>query len=316
MRPGVAVIGGGANVEHAVSLASARAIADALDPARWRVVRLTIGRDGAWCLGDDRITLADAVAIIADCAAVIPAVHGPHGEDGTLAALCDLAVVPCVGSGVGAGAVGMDKWVAKQVAVALGIGVAAGELITPHTTPPWPGPAVVKPVTAGSSNGVTLVDRREVWEPALHAAFALDRRVLVEEVVCGREVDVAVLGRPDGGRTVAPLLEIVTEGIFDLGTKYGGAADFRVPAALTDPERATLERAAVRMYDALGCAGVARLDFFLTAAGPVFNEVNTMPGFTPQSQVPRMFAAAGTSYADLVETLVRDAISSAAAPCP
>jgi D-alanine-D-alanine ligase len=133
--------------------------------------------------------------------------------------------------------------------------------------------------------------------------------VLVEDLVVGREIDVAVLGRPDGSRLVAPALEIVVDGIFDFDTKYGGRARFRVPAPLAPEERESLEDAAVRVYDALGCAGVARVDFFLTADGPVLNEVNTMPGFTEQSQVPKMFAAAGTSYADLLDLLVRDALA-------
>ena len=146
---------------------------------------------------------------------------------------------------------------------------------------------------------------------ALEAAFALDDRVLVEDLVVGREIDLAVLGRPDGSRLVAPALEIVVDGIFDYDTKYDGDADFRIPAALSDDEREALEEAAVAMYDALGCAGVARIDFFLTDDGPVLNEVNTMPGFTEQSQVPKMFAAAGTTYADLLDLLVRDALAAA-----
>jgi D-alanine-D-alanine ligase len=132
--------------------------------------------------------------------------------------------------------------------------------------------------------------------------------VLVEDVVVGREVDLAVLGRPGGERVVAPALEIVVDGIFDTATKYGGSADFRIPARLSDPERKDLEDAAVAIYDALGCAGVARVDFLLTDTGPVLNEVNTMPGFTEESQVPKMFAAAGTSYAALLDLLVRDAL--------
>jgi D-alanine-D-alanine ligase len=164
-------------------------------------------------------------------------------------------------------------------------------------------------VAAGSSHGVTLVQRADELGPALAAALALDDRVLVEEVVVGREVDVAVLGRPDGRRVVAPALEIVTEGIFDHATKYDGTADFRIPAPLAHAERKALEEAAVAMYDALGCAGVARVDFFLTGTGPVLIEVNTIPGFTEQSQVPKMFAAAGTSYAELLDLLVRDAMA-------
>ena len=125
----------------------------------------------------------------------------------------------------------------------------------------------------------------------------------------GREVDVAVLGRPDGSRVVAPMLEIVVDGLFDHHDKYDGTADFRQPAPLEEAEQKPLHDAAVAVYDALGCAGVARVDFFLTDDGPVLNEVNTMPGFTEHSQVPRMFAAAGTSYADLVDLLVRDVLT-------
>ena len=110
---------------------------------------------------------------------------------------------------------------------------------------------------------------------------------------------------------VAPALEVVVDGVFDLATKYDGSADFRVPAALDPADLERLERAALATYDALGCAGLARVDFFLTADGPVLNEVNTTPGFTPASQVPRMFAAAGTSYAELVDLLVRDAVATA-----
>jgi D-alanine-D-alanine ligase len=163
---------------------------------------------------------------------------------------------------------------------------------------------------------VSLVRGAGALDAALAAAFELDDRVLVEDVVVGREVDVAVLGRPDGTREVAPTLEIVTEGIFDHDDKYGGAADFRIPAALDDCTTKELTDAAVAVYDAVGCAGVARVDFFVTAAGPVLNEVNTMPGFTAQSQVPRMFAAGGMPYADLLDVMVRDALAVARGSMP
>ncbi len=300
------MIGGGQSSEHEVSLASAASVADALDPAAYDVVRLTIDPAGTWLPAG----LPGAIGVLTECDVAIPVLHGPRGEDGTVAALCELAGVPYVGSGVGAGALAMDKWATKLVARGLGIAVAADELLTRTTaaTYQFTGPVVVKPVAAGSSHGVTLVRCAEQLPEALGAAFALDDRVLVEEVVVGREVDVAVLGRPDGSRVVAPALEIVVDGIFDTGAKYDGTADFRIPAVLSDAERTGLESAAVAVYDALGCAGVARVDFFLTDAGPVLNEVNTMPGFTEQSQVPKMFAAAGTSYAALLDLLVRDAL--------
>ncbi|MBO1752585.1 D-alanine--D-alanine ligase [Actinotalea sp. BY-33] len=319
--PRVAVVGGGTSSEHEVSLASAAAAADALRGGAWDLVPLTIARDGTWYSGASAadghpLDLADAVGILGGCDVVLPLVHGRGGEDGTLAALCDLVRVPHVGSGVGAGAVAMDKWTTKLVAGALGLRVAPGRMLTRADQAPdrLTSPVVVKPVSAGSSHGVTLVRRREDLDGALAAAFALDDRVLVEDLVVGREVDVAVLGRPDGARVVAPALEIVCDGVFDAGTKYGGHADFRVPAILDARQRTELEDAAVRVYDALGCRGVARIDFFLTATGPVLNEVNTIPGFTPASQVPRMFAAAGTSYARLLTMLLEDALLEAGRP--
>lgn len=300
----VAVIGGGASCEHDVSLASAAGVADALSE-RYDVVRLTIGRSGEWAGG-----LAAAVTTLQSCDAVVPVVHGPLGEDGTLAALCELAGVPYVGSGVRAGALAMDKWTTKLIANAVGVATAPGELLTPATAASYEftHPVVVKPVAAGSSHGVSLVRTADELAPALTAALALDDRVLVEDLVEGREIDVAVLRTRDG-LVVSPTLEIVVDGLFDFDAKYGGSADFRIPAALDDVDRKALEDAAVAVYDALGCAGVARVDFFLTEAGPVLNEVNTMPGFTEHSQVPRMFAAAGTSYADLVDLLVRDVLT-------
>ena len=306
-RARVAVVGGGQNCEHEVSLASAAAIAAALDPARYHAVRLTVDPDGVWRDDAGRVLgLAWAVEVIRTCDVVVPALHGPRGEDGTIAALCELAQRPYVGSGVTAGAVAMDKWLTKLVANAVGVATAPADLLSRAAAASygWTHPVVVKPVAAGSSHGVTLVAHQEDMGPALDLAFALDDRVLVEDVVEGREIDLAVLGRCDGSRLVAPALEIVADGIFDLDTKYDGTADFRVPADLDDMSRKALEEAAVAVFDALGCAGVARVDFFLTSSGPVLNEVNTMPGFTEQSQVPRMFAAGGTSYAELLEMLL------------
>nr|AGS49751.1 D-alanine--D-alanine ligase [uncultured bacterium esnapd15] len=307
----VAVIGGGRNCEHDVSLGSAAAVAEALERAGHHAVRLTIDPGGAW---RDRegypIGLAGAVDVLRSCAVAFPMVHGPHGEDGTLAALCDLADVPWVGSPLGAGALAMDKWATKLVAGALGIATAPARLLTRAGSYAFTHPVVVKPVAAGSSHGVTLVRDAAGLGPALEAAFAHDDRVLVEDRVIGREIDVAVLGRPDGSRLVAPALEIaVPDGeIFDHAAKYGSSPNFRIPAALNEVARKDLEQAAVDMYDALGCAGIVRVDFFHTAQGPVLNEVNTTPGFTARSQVPRMFAVTGMSFEALLDLLVRDAL--------
>jgi len=305
----VAVVGGGANAEHDVSLASAAAVADALAPTH-DVVRLTVARDGTWSSPDGPLTFARAVEVVATCDVLLPAVHGPHGEDGTLAALADLAGVACVGSGVRAGAVGMDKWVTKLVAAAVGVAVADGRVVrdVAEAVAAPRLPAVVKPVACGSSHGVRRVDTVAELEEAVAVALGLDDRVLVEEVVTGREIDVAVLRRADGTTLVSPPLEIGHAGaVFDTATKYDGSARFVVPAALDPVDADRLAVAALAVVDALGCEGVARVDFFLTTDGPVLNEVNTMPGLTAHSQVPQMFAAVGMAYPQLVAELVAQA---------
>ena len=314
----VAVIGGGQNSEHPVSLASAASVTEALDPAVHDVVSLTIGQNGVWSdatgpLGTSTSqSLAAAVALIAGCDVVLPIVHGPRGEDGTLAALCELAGVPYVGSGVRGGALAMDKWATKLVARELGIRTAAGVLVTEDDAGhiAFDLPVVVKPVAAGSSHGVTLVREPSGLDSALEAALALDERVLVEELLVGREIDIAVLERADGSRLVGPALEIVVapDFLFDSTTKYDGSADFRLPAELDEVQLKELADAALTLFDSLGCAGVARFDFFVTSDGPVLNEVNTMPGMTAESQVPRMFAAVGLSYSDLLAELVQAAL--------
>jgi D-alanine-D-alanine ligase len=314
----VAVIGGGQNSEHPVSLASAASVADALDPAVHDVVSLTIGQDGTWSGASGPLgastsqSLAAAVALIAGCDVVLPIVHGPRGEDGTLAALCDLAGVPYVGSGVRGGALAMDKWATKLVARELGIRTAAGVLVTQADArdTAFESPVVVKPVAAGSSHGVTLVRDPTELDPAIETALALDDRVLVEELMVGREVDIAVLQRADGSRLLGPALEIVVEpgSLFDATTKYDGSADFRIPAELDEVQHKELADAALTLFDSLGCAGVARFDFFVTPDGPVLIEVNTMPGLTAESQVPRMFGAVGLSYSRLLGELVQAAL--------
>jgi D-alanine-D-alanine ligase len=316
-RTRVAVIGGGRSCEHEVSLASAASAAAALDPSAYDVVALTIDPHGTWLdAGGRPIGLAGAAHVLRGCDVVLPVVHGPHGEDGTLAALCELAGLPYVGSGVSAGALAMHKWVTKLVADAVGVMTAPGVLLTAATAPTylWTHPVVVKPVAAGSSHGVSLVERPDQLDAALTAALAVDDRVLVEDLLVGREVDIAVVARPDGSRLLSPPLEIVVDGLFDHDAKYGGTADFRIPASLTEAEGKAVADAALAVFDALGCRGVARVDFFLTDAGVVLNEVNTMPGFTEHSQVPRMYAAAGLDYPALLDLLVRDALE-LATPC-
>ncbi|WP_375478656.1 D-alanine--D-alanine ligase [uncultured Jatrophihabitans sp.] len=317
MSTRVAVIGGGRSSEHEVSLASAAGVADALREGGFDVVTLTVARDGLWWHDGAQLgttvaaTVAAAVLVLGAVDAVVPMVHGRHGEDGTLAALCDLAGLACVGSPLRAGALAMDKWVTKLVAHALGIDVAAGRLITPAdvNTVSWTAPVVVKPVAAGSSHGVSLVTTADGLAPALDRAFALDDRVLIEQRVIGQEVDVAVFRRADGTLRASAALEILTAGgVFDTERKYGADTVFRCPAQIDEDDAEALKEAAKALYAALGCEGVARFDFFLTDAGSVLNEVNTTPGATAKSQVPVMYAADGLEFPNLVTALVATAV--------
>jgi D-alanine-D-alanine ligase len=311
----IVVIGGGENAEHDVSLATAAAVAAALRSSGFRVSELTIDREGTWrrgahALGSQATSSLVAALRVIECADVVfPAVHGPSGEDGTLAALCALTHTPMVGSGVRAGALAMDKWATKLVADALGIRTAPGRLVTAAEIAEigWETDVVVKPASSGSSFGVALARDASQLRDALRDAARFDDRILIEDVVAGREIDVAVLREADGCRWTAPPLEIHTDGPFDTQSKYDGSARFSVPADIDRAAHAALTEAALQMFDALGCAGVARVDFFLTDSGPVLNELNTMPGMTAESQVPRMFAAAGLPYEELVARLVDSA---------
>ncbi len=306
----IAVIGGGFSGEHEVSLASAAAAGAALEQRGHTCERFILGRDGSWWHGDDRLDVSGAVTLLAGCDAALPLVHGPRGEDGSLAALCGFAGVPVVGSGVMAGAIGMDKWAAKMVAESMGVATTPGVLLRHgHDDPgPWNGPLVVKPVAAGSSIGVRLVSEPAELADAIAAARAISDRVIVEQAVDGREIDIAILRRGDGLVVSAPL-EITTDGFFDYAAKYDHGATFQVPAELTADQLGALTLAAMDVFEAIGCDGVARVDFFLTRLGWLFNEINTVPGMTSASQVPLMFDAIGLPYPELMDGLVREAVA-------
>ena len=207
----------------------------------------------------------------------------------------------------------MDKWATKLVARELGITVAGGALVDARDPLPLDRtfPVVVKPVASGSSHGVTVAHDDAELHDAVTRAGLLDQRVLLEDFVVGREIDIAVLEAADGARTVGPPLEIdVAPGdVFDTADKYAAEPTFLLPAPITASQLAALREAALLLFDALGCRGIARFDFFLSPEhGLVLNEVNTMPGMTPTSQVPKMFAAIDLPYEELVEDLVLGAL--------
>jgi len=315
----VAIIGGGANDEHDVSLASAAAVTRAVRALGHDAVPVTIDRSGGWRdPAGVPTTAAEAVALLATCDVAFPVLHGENGEDGSIAGLLSMAGVPFAGSPVGAGAVGMDKWVTKLVAEALGVRTAPARLVRSEgeaaslaRDPRLGPPLVVKPTTGGSSNGVSVVREAPDLGAALGLALAAGRTALVEAFVVGREVDIALFRDSTGALRAGTTLEIgVADGaVFDREQKYDGTASFTLPARISPDEHAVIESAARALYDTLGCAGVARFDFFVTATGVVLNEVNTTPGFTEASQVPRMYAAVGLGYEQLVAALLDAALT-------
>lgn len=310
----VLVIGGGANAEHFVSLGSAAAVREALGESGHRVTGLTIRRDGEWTtLAGEQIGIAEVIGRLRDSDVVFPALHGESTEDGTFAGLLELVGVPYVGSGVRAGALAMDKWASKLIAEHLGVATARGVLIDRDSIygdpAQLPLPLVVKPVASGSSYGAARVEDNDALAVAIAEARMIDSRVLIEEFVVGREIDVAVLRLASGEIHIPPPLEIGkgTEEMFDTALKYDAEPNFLLPAQVTPAVGEALRRAARAIYEALGCEGVARVDFFVRGTELVFNEINTMPGMTAHSQVPRMFAEDGVTFAQLTAMLVESA---------
>ena len=267
---------------------------------------------------------------------VMPLLHGPFGEDGTIQGMLELGDVRYVGSGVLASAVGMDKHTTKTVLAAAGLDVAPWVLVTDRSWRADPDavaaavaalgwPVFVKPSRAGSSLGVSRVDGPDGLAAAVEAARAVDPRVVVEAAVAGREVECGVLGEVDpapGAPAASASVpgEVVVapgHGFYDFGAKYldTSAATLVCPADLS-PEVAERVRAvALEVFEVVGCEGLARVDVFVTEQGRVVvNEVNTMPGFTPYSMYPRMWAASGVPYPALVDRLLRLALTRPVGP--
>jgi D-alanine-D-alanine ligase len=312
---------GGASPERHVSLASGSGIADAVSLLGHTAIPLEIDADGNWVDGQH-----EAIEILQACDVVVPALHGEGGEDGTLQGFLTQLKVPYVGSGVAASAVGLDKHLTKSVLKAHGIAVTPGvTLRDPGLTDTEAAmqklksagigfPVFVKPGNGGSSFGVTRATGPSTLAQAIAAAAVLDPHVLVEREMAGREIDLAVLEFPDGRIETAPALEIHSDPdqpFFNATAKYDSSATrFVVPAPLDPALADRLRRTAIEVFEVLGCAGLARVDFFVPADGePVVNEINTFPGFTPASQFPRMWAAAGMSYTEVVDTLLRTAVA-------
>jgi D-alanine-D-alanine ligase len=262
----------------------------------------------------------DGVRALNGVDVVFPVLHGAYGEDGTIQGLFEMAGVPYVGSGVFASAAAMDKEFTKKLAAADGIPVApyavlrSGQSLTDADRRRLGLPVFVKPARAGSSIGITKVHDWADLDAAVATARRIDPKVLVEKAVVGREIECGVLDGEHGGppeASVCAEIRVVRDHEFyDFEAKYlDDACEFDVPAALPTAVGERVRELSVRTFTALDCAGLARVDFFVTPELEVYlNEINTMPGFTPISMFPRMWAASGLDYAKLVSRLVRTAL--------
>lgn len=261
--------------------------------------------------------------VLATADVVFPVLHGPYGEDGTIQGLLDLAGVPYVGTGVLSSACGMDKVFTKiaaraaQVPVTREVVLHAGEgmeLIDDTTRSHLGLPVFVKPARGGSSIGINKVDSWDKLEDAVRFARLYDSKVIIEAELVGDEVEVGVIERPTGELVASPAAKLngtseSEEGFYGFETKYlDNVVTAEIPAGYDDDLNAQLSELAIRTFRALECRGLARIDFFVTADGPVLNEVNTMPGFTSISMFPQVFQAAGMSYGELLETLIATAL--------
>ncbi|WP_242145809.1 MULTISPECIES: D-alanine--D-alanine ligase [unclassified Bacillus cereus group] len=339
---------GGKSAEHQVSLQTALAAIKALNQEKFEIHPIYITEQGQWMRGErieGEVTSVEALQMSGEVNAIspvslsteiipapaskqeeaidviFPLLHGPNGEDGTVQGLLELMNIPYVGNGVLASAAGMDKVVMKNIFAEAGLNQAK---YTSFVRSVWEKnreeayekveealgyPCFVKPANLGSSVGINKCKDREELEKAFEEAFQFDRKIIVEENIIGREVEVGVLGNDDPKCSVVG--EIVPKKEFyDYKSKYiDGDTALIIPAEITEEETAIIQRDAIRAFQALDGAGLTRADFFLTKDGEVYiNEVNTMPGFTPFSMFPLLWQHTGLPYPELIEELIRLAI--------
>ena len=340
-RVRVAVLMGGRSSEHEISVASARSVLESLDPERYEAVTVEIDREGKWQLeaggsralepgaageldeGDGRtavetlpVPTESVPSTLADVDVVIPILHGPFGEDGTVQGLLELAGVPYVGAGVLGSALAMDKDKFKAVMRDAGIPVTRNITLREgdELHNPYEYPVFVKPARLGSSVGISKVRSEEELAAAVELAFRHDEKVLVEEFVPGVEVECGVLGSNRSPIASLPG-EIVSHGFdepdwYDYSAKYDeGGMDLVVPPRIPQEQIDRVQRLAVESFVSAECDGMARVDFFVREDGEVLvNELNTIPGFTATSVYAKLFEASGIPYSELLDRLVELAL--------
>ncbi|MEI6649431.1 MAG: D-alanine--D-alanine ligase family protein [Actinomycetes bacterium] len=342
----VGIVCGGKSSEHEISCISAGSLLEAIDREKFEPVLIGITRSGRWVLPDPNMTLRiesgvlpeipeDAPQLQVDIAGIsiygqpldieviFPVLHGPYGEDGTIQGFCEMAGLRYVGSGVLASAVAMDKSFAKPIFHAQGLKVADGLVIHQRQ---WESPAkerllaqvkemavplFVKPARSGSSRGTSKVRRHESAEAAIEFALTFDTKVLIEVAIIGREIECAVLQK-NGEAFASPLGEIKILGsheFYDFEAKYLDGSTELIKPEISEVLESRIQDQAVAAFNALGCEGLARVDFFLSEHGDVIiNEINTMPGFTSTSVYPKLWDNAGLSYPNLISALIDEAL--------
>jgi D-alanine-D-alanine ligase len=299
----VALLAGGRSSEHDISLLSARSVLEALDPERYDVVSVAIGRDGRWSV--------EPLAALGAVDVVLPILHGPFGEDGTVQGLLELADVAYVGAGVAASALAMDKDLFKKVLRDSGIPVSAHHAIRlgDPVENPFDYPVFVKPARLGSSVGISKVHDASELAPAVALARRHDEKVLVEEFVEGMEVECGVLGNrvPPPVASLPGRIDTLEHEWYDFESKYDeNGMQLVIPPELPEATIELVQQRSVDAFIASECEGLARVDFFVRASDGevIVNELNTMPGFTATSVYAKLFEASGVSYVELVDRLI------------
>jgi D-alanine-D-alanine ligase len=336
----VAIICGGPSSEHEVSCVSGGGVLKGLDRKSFDPILIGITKAGTWVVLDENYPLniinkamptiedngssvelsqggliVDGTFVHIDC--IFSILHGEYGEDGKIQQLFEDANIPYVGSGVKASADAMDKAHAKELFAAAGLKVAPGIVVKKGDVFPsvesLSYPVFVKPSSGGSSRGTHKVKTAENLLAAIEDAFLYDDKVLIENAINGREIECAVLER-DGTSYASVVGEIVVNPQFefyDFEAKYlDDATTVKIPAAISEEDAQAIQIAAMQAFDAIGCAGLARCDFFYTDHNEIIiNEINTLPGFTGTSVYPKLWQATGVSYTDLITALIDSAIS-------
>jgi len=345
MTQRVAIICGGRSSEHEISCISAAGVLSAIDRQKYQPILIGISKNGRWLLLPDTYSLALADGVLPsipeegisvslsadgftsegknlDIDIVFPLLHGPYGEDGTIQGLLEIADIPYVGSGVLASAVAMDKSFAKPIFAAQGIKVAAGFVVRQVEWQTGSAaiqkeadqlgyPVFVKPARGGSSRGTTKVKSSADFAGALNEAYKFDTKALVEQEILGAEIECAVLeitGEPKASLVGQIKIDSKYE-FYNFEAKYlDGATTIELPAPIDYKISDEIREKAVEAFISLGCSGLARVDFFLTPNNEVIiNELNTMPGFTATSVFPKMWAATGVTYTDVISHLMKSA---------